>query len=63
MSKVVGIDKARKACPHCGRRPPCPDFTCKRIARVYEDNDGIEVTYVEDFDFPQNSPQDGDEAA
>lgn len=56
MSKVTSLDAKRKSCPHCGKRPPCPDFTCKRIASVFESEDGVEVTYVADFEFPPEEP-------
>lgn len=40
MTNVVGIDTKAKSCPFCGKKPPCPDWTCERIHAVTMDADG-----------------------
>ena len=65
MSKVTDIKAGKKPpgpCPHCGAIPAHPYFTCPRIEKAYEDEDGTEVTYFRDFVFPENAPP-GDDAA
>ena len=63
MTKVVGIDKNKKAdppCPYCGNPKAHPDFTCPRIGavEVFEDG-GYAVTYVTTYQI-QFVPQDAD---
>ena len=65
MTKIVGIDKNKKAepsCQFCGKTPACPDWTCPRIASVTVDSDGWQVEFVTTFEV-QFVPQDADEKA
>lgn len=48
--KPVDIGIKQPACPFCGARPACPDWTCKRLASVTVDLDG---TYTVEFIDPR----------
>jgi hypothetical protein len=52
MSKIVGIDKNKKqepVCKHCGKVPESehPRYSCPRLERVQELDDGIIYEYVQ----------------
>lgn len=57
MTKVVGLDGKRPACPYCGHKPACPDFTCPRIASVWSDDDSWQIDFAENW----QPPPTGDE--
>lgn len=52
MAKVTSIESGKKppeSCQFCGKQPPCPDWTCERLAAVTVDTDGSwTVEFVQD---------------
>jgi hypothetical protein len=59
--KVVGIDSKAKACQWCGAKPACPDWTCKRLSSVSQDETGWQVWFVETVEFtftPEPGPNE-----
>jgi hypothetical protein len=56
--KVVGIDSKAKACQWCGAKP---DWTCKRLSSVSQDETGWQVWFVETVEFtftPEPGPNE-----
>jgi hypothetical protein len=46
--KVVGLDEKRKACPFCGAKPACPDWTCKRLSSVAVEDESWQVWFKDE---------------
>ena len=51
MTNVIPISEGLKACPYCGTKPACPDFTCPRIKFIWhsEQDDEWEIEFHESW--------------
>jgi hypothetical protein len=59
VKKVSDLSAKLPTCRFCGKSPPCPDWTCKRLKVVVEDSEGWQVEFVDEVEItftPEGDP-------